>query len=212
MKKNNYFDESVEQHIVDYQKIKSVKEKQNYFIDHLYEPFKELIYGIIKAYKFEYIKDTLEDLTQEGIAFLLDRRLDMFKPEYGTKAYSYFGTALKRYFIVRNAECYKKQKSHVCIDALPQDSFYLEDDEDTSDGYVTSFIETLSRKIDKEFKYDHPEEYETAKKILIEWKNTDNITLFKKSSLYNYMHTKYGTPASVTSKVIDIFKGNTTIS
>ena len=89
------------------------------FIPQVYKIYKEKIHyaffklteNLIHTYKYYYTDNhTIEELQHNAIIFLLER-LDKFKPNKG-KAYSYFGTIAKRYFIFNNQNNYKKLQTH----------------------------------------------------------------------------------------------------
>ena len=170
----------------------------------MYEPFCLLIDGILQGFKFDHIGETREDLIQEGIFFLLDGRLEMFNADYGAKAYSYFGTALKRYFIVRNSEAYKKKQDHVPVENIPDDIPYY--DTDYSVNYVEELTSNLTYSLDEIF-FDE-EERDVAGKILKSWQQSADLSLFKKSSLYIHMQLEHGIPQATTIKVLNDLKKN----
>ena len=59
--------------------------------------FFKLTENIIHTFKFYYTEvDDLKDLQHEIITFLLSK-MHLFDPTNGAKAYSYFGTIVKRY-------------------------------------------------------------------------------------------------------------------
>ena len=201
-KKSEYFGKDVEQYVNDYQRIEGDEEKRVFFTKYLYGPFCDLIDGILQGFKFDYISDTKEDLIQEGIFFLLDGRLEMFDSKFGAKAYSYFGTALKRYFIVRNSDSYNKLKNHVSVDDISVDFFV--DGQSIEEGYVDRVVSTLTHSVDDIF-FEEADR-DVAGKILKVWNQTDDLSMFKKASLYSYMMEKYEVPQSSTIKVLEGFK------
>ena len=202
-RKTNYFGKPVEQAILEYQKITQHKDKQAYFVAHLYKPFCRLIDGILQGFKFDYISESKEDLIQEGIAFLLDGRLEMFKGELGTKAYSYFGTALKRYFIVRNADAYKKLKSHIPINTIHADSIIEVPSWETNQTENITF--TFSDTLNSIFE-DNQEEIEIAQKIIKVCEKNSSKLMYKKSLLYIEMSTTYGINKVETNKILKKLK------
>ena len=59
----------------------------------------------------------LEHLQHEIITFLLSK-IHLFDPSRGAKAYSYFGTIVKRWLILYNTKNYNKKVKKVDVDVL----------------------------------------------------------------------------------------------
>ena len=70
---------------------------------------------IIHTFKFYYTEvDQIEHLQHEIITYLLSK-IHLFDPSRGAKAYSYFGTIVKRWLILYNTKNYKKRVQKVDV-------------------------------------------------------------------------------------------------
>ena len=79
-------------------------------------PSFKLTENIIHTFKFYHTEvSNLEHLQHEIITFLLSK-IHLFDPTRGAKAYSYFGTIVKRWLILYNTKNYNKKIKKVEVD------------------------------------------------------------------------------------------------
>ena len=84
--------------------------------------FFKLTENIIHTFKFYHTEvSNLEHLQHEIITFLLSK-IHLFDPSRGAKAYSYFGTIVKRWLILYNTKNYNKKIKKVEVDVLTKDT------------------------------------------------------------------------------------------
>ena len=108
---SNYFTKDTENYIVLYNNSKDPVYRAKIFTDHIYLPFYKLAENIIHTFKFYYTDtDDIESLKHEIVSVLLEEKIDKFDPSNGAKAYSYYGTIVKRWLINYNNKNYKKLK------------------------------------------------------------------------------------------------------
>jgi len=113
-----YFSKETENAIVRYNQSKDPDERSDIYQDYIHYPFYKLTQNIIHTFKFYYTEvENLEDLQHELMVFLLSK-IHLFKPEKGAKAYSYFGTIVKRWLIVYNTKNYGKKIQNIQITDL----------------------------------------------------------------------------------------------
>ena len=116
-----YFSKETEAAIVKYNGLDSIEneeERSEIYQDFIHYPFYKLTQNIIHTFKFYYTEvENLEDLQHELMVFLLSK-IHLFKPEKGAKAYSYFGTIVKRWLIVYNTKNYGKKIKNIQINDL----------------------------------------------------------------------------------------------
>jgi hypothetical protein len=109
--KSNYFTKETEEYIVIYNNSEDPVLRARVFTDHIYMPFYKLAENIIHTFKFYYTDvEHIEDLKHEIVSVLLEEKIMKFDPTNGAKAYSYFGTIVKRWLINYNNKNYKKLK------------------------------------------------------------------------------------------------------
>ena len=150
-----YFTKETEAAIVRYNNSVNFDERSDIYQNYIHWPFYKLTENIIHTFKFYYTEvENLEDLQHEIMTFLLSK-IHLFNPEDGAKAYSYFGTIVKRWLIVYNQKNYKKKVSNIPIADLSNYSNL-----DTSDpGFITSkrMDNEISSIVDREEYLDDDE-------------------------------------------------------
>ena len=130
-----YFTKETEAAIVKYNRSSDPEERSELYQTHIHWPFYKLTENIIHTFKFYYTDgvENLEDLQHEIMVFLLSK-IHLFNPENGAKAYSYFGTIVKRWLIVYNQKNYGNKINNISISDLNNYSQL-----DTSDpSFITS--------------------------------------------------------------------------
>ena len=115
----NYFTQETEDAIVLYNNTLDPKKRSLIYSGKIHYPFYKLTQNIIHTFKFYYTDnvENLEDLQHEIMIFLLDK-IHLFDPAKGAKAYSYFGTIVKRWLIIYNQKNYKKKIDKVSVDDI----------------------------------------------------------------------------------------------
>ena len=117
----NYFTQDTEDAIVLYNNTADFELKSKIYEDRIHYAFFKLTQNIIHTFKFYHTEvENLEHLQHEIEVFLLSK-MHLFNPENGAKAYSYFGTIVKRWCILYNDKNYKKKIQKVPVTELEQD-------------------------------------------------------------------------------------------
>jgi hypothetical protein len=136
--------------------------------------------------------------------FLLSK-IHLFDPSKGAKAYSYFGTIVKRWCILYNDKNYKSKISKVSTDELLKDdthSYTIEpsNSDDRLSNFMDEYVEFVSVNIYKLF----PKEYDAkiADAILELFRKRESIDVFNKKALYIYIHEMI--PDAKTPKITKI--------
>jgi hypothetical protein len=142
--------------------------------------------------------------------------MHLFNPQNGAKAYSYFGTIVKRWCILYNEKNYKSKVSKVSTDELLKDdthSYTIEptNTNDRLSQFMDEYVEFVSCNLYEIF----PKEYDAkiADAVLELFRKRDSIDVFNKKALYIYIHEMI--PDAKTPKITkiagvlyDIFKKN----
>ena len=120
-KSKNYFTQETEDYIVKYNNLDPVEDSEKrsrIYETHIHYAFFKLTQNIIHTFKFYHTEvSNLEHLQHEIITFLLSK-IHLFDPTRGAKAYSYFGTIVKRWLILYNTKNYKKKINKVGVEVL----------------------------------------------------------------------------------------------
>ena len=214
-KSKNYFTQETEDSIVLYNNTVDTKIKSQIYESYIHYPFFKLTENIIHTFKFYYTEvDKIEHLQHEIITFLLSK-IHLFDPSRGAKAYSYFGTIVKRWLIVYNTKNYKKRVLNAPVDDLYKDETYscdLTDDPviDNLSLFIDKFIDYVSDNFLTLFPKE--DDAKVADAILELFRKREQIDIFNKKALYIYIREMVDvkTPkiTKIANKLYDILKGN----
>ena len=216
-KSKNYFTQETEDYIVKYNGLDSIKDEKlrsKIYERHIHYPFFKLTQNIIHTFKFYHTEVTdLEHLQHEIITFLLSK-IHLFDPTRGAKAYSYFGTIVKRWLILYNTKNYNKKINKVDIDILTSENsnhtYSMGDNAIKSDldKYLDIYTEYVSENIFELFPKKN--DAQIADAILELFRKREDLDVFNKKALYIYIReiVDVKTPkiTKIASKLHDIFK------
>ena len=214
-KSKNYFTQETEDAIVLYNGTLDTNIKSKIYEEFIHYPFFKLTENIIHTFKFYYTEvDKIEHLQHEIITFLLSK-IHLFDPSRGAKAYSYFGTIVKRWLIVYNTKNYKKRVANAPVDDLYKDETYSCDleDEPIVDN-LSYFIDKLVEYVTDNFEILFPKsgDAQVADAILELFRKREQIDIFNKKALYIYIREMVDvkTPkiTKIANKLYSIFKNN----
>jgi hypothetical protein len=204
---NNYFTQETEDAIVAYNKATSPDEKAKIYHRHIHYAFFKLTENIIHTFKFYYTEvDNIEDLQHEIITFLL-QKIHLFDPSKGAKAYSYFGTIVKRYLIIQNTKNYKKRVDKAPVEELYKDlnhSYELDtplNQTDAISDFIDQYVEYCSENIYELFPKD--KDAQVADAILEVFRKRENIDIFNKKALYIYIREMIDVKTPHITRVAD---------
>ena len=201
----NYFTQETEDAIVLYNNTLDPEVRSKIYEEKIHYAFFKLTQNIIHTFKFYHTEvSDLEHLQHEIIVFLLSK-IHLFDPSKGAKAYSYFGTIVKRWCILYNDKNYKSKISKVSTDELLKDdthSYTIEpsNSDDRLSNFMDEYVEFVSVNIYKLF----PKEYDAkiADAILELFRKRESIDVFNKKALYIYIHEMI--PDAKTPKITKI--------
>lgn len=206
---SNYFTKETEEYIVKYNTSEDVEYRNRIFTDHIYFPFYKLAENIIHTFKFYYTDvDRIEDLKHEIVSILLEEKIMKFDPTNGAKAYSYFGTIVKRWLINYNNKNYKKLKQIGSFDDMQESFDSGTDDINNSDLTLSNFIDRwVLETYDKlEIMFEKESDLQIADAVLTIFRTRHDIEIFKKKALYIYIREMTNCDTPYLTKVINVLK------
>jgi NAD kinase len=207
--KKRYFTEDTDLAIKQYLASTNQDERDKIYRSRIHYAFYKLAENLIHTFKFYYTEvDNLEDLKHEVICFLLEK-LDYFKPEKGSKAFSYFSIVGKNYLILYNNNNYKKKKITVDVMAVDEDDGVLHQlGRDDRKKEIKEFIDYFTEYVDKHMftmlKKDKDRKVCDAINTL--FKRRENLEIFNKKALYIYIREMTNVDTPVITKVTKILK------
>tara|TARA_X000001316_G_C916893_1_gene31156 strand:+ start:290 stop:994 length:705 start_codon:yes stop_codon:yes gene_type:complete len=207
--KANYFTAETEEYIVKYNESTDNTYRNSIFTEHIYFPFYKLAENIIHTFKFYYTDvDKIEDLKHEIVSMLLEEKIMKFDPTNGAKAYSYFGTIVKRWLINYNNKNYKNLKKIGTFDEMYdgyENRFNIDEEGAITLGqfldiYVGEMYEILESLFPKD------SERKIADAILTIFRTRQDLDIFKKKALYIYIREMTDCETPHLTKVVNKLK------
>lgn len=213
----NYFTKETDEWVVKYNQAQDPKEKEKIFQDHLYYPFYKLAENIINTFKFYHMDvDTVEDLKLDVITMVVQDKLPGFDPTRGTKAFSYFGTIIKRWLIAYSNTNYARKKRQVDIRNY-EDVLYESHNIEAAPtislaSFFDNWIEDMYEQMPKMFPDVNDQRIVDA--VLTIFSNRNNLEelskdgedLFKKKAFYIYVREITGCDTPYLTKIIKVLK------
>ena len=208
--KANYFTTETEEYINKYNESTDIDYRNKIFTEHIYFPFYKLAENIIHTFKFYYTDvDKIEDLKHEIVSMLLEEKIMKFDKNNGAKAYSYFGTIVKRWLINYNNKNYKKLKKVGSFTEAEDDTY--NDATNFDDEYTITLSQFLDLYVQE--MYDQLEEVFTkesemkiADAILTIFSKRRDLDIFKKKALYIYIREMTDCETPHLTKVVNKLK------
>jgi len=207
--KANYFTKETEEYINRYNSSIDTQYRNKIFTEHIYYPFYKLAENIIHTFKFYYTDvDKIEDLKHEIVSMLLEEKIMKFDKDNGAKAYSYFGTIVKRWLINYNNKNYKKLKKIGSFDDM-EDSYdtpFWKNEEDSIS--LSQFLDIYVEEayVDLEDNFPKDSERKIADAILTIFKTRQDLDIFKKKALYIYIREMTDCETPHLTKVVNKLK------
>lgn len=207
--KSNYFNEDTQDAIIRYNNSIDPVERARIFSDHIYHPFYKLAENIIHTFKFYYTDtDDVEDLKHKLVTLLLEEKIHKFRPEVGAKAYSYFGTIIKRWLINYNNKNYKQLKRRGTLEefeaeALDPDELY-DSRALTLSEFIDVYVDLMYDEMTTLFKQESDRKIADA--ILTIFKTRMDIEIFRKKALYIYIREITDCKTPHLTQVISVLK------
>ena len=208
--KANYFTKETEEFIVKYNTSDDIEYRNKIFTDHIYIPFYKLAENIIHTFKFYYTDvEQIEDLKHEIVSVLVEEKISKFDPTNGAKAYSYFGTIVKRWLINYNNKNYKKLKQIGSFSDMEESyegsQAALDSDHAiTLSQFMDSWIEQCYDTLEEKFVKDN--EIKIADAVLTIFKTRNDLEIFKKKALYIYIREMTDCDTPYLTRVINVLK------
>ena len=206
---NNYFTKGTENYIVLYNLSEDQDYRNDIFTKHIYYPFYKLAENIIHTFKFYYTDvDQIEDLKHEVVSMLLEEKIMKFDSTHGAKAYSYFGTIVKRWLINYNNKNYKKLKRIGSFEDMEESYENSVGKVDSTGLTLQQFLDIWVDKTDNELEgmFTKESERRIADAILTIFRKRYDIDMFKKKALYIYVREMTDCETPHLTKVVSILK------
>ena len=207
--KANYFTSETEEYIVKYNNSEDQDYRNQIFTNHIYLPFYKLAENIIHTFKFYYTDvEQIEDLKHEIVSILLEEKIMKFDPTNGAKAYSYFGTIVKRWLINYNNKNYKRLKHFGSFSDIEESYDDHLDPPSATAITISNFVDEWVKEMYTEMNemFTKEQEINIADAVLTIFKTRNDLDIFKKKALYIYIREMTDCETPQLTKVINTLK------
>jgi hypothetical protein len=207
-KNKNYFTQDTEDAIISYVSSTDDQERNKIYRERIHYAFSKLTENLIHTYKYYYTDNhSINEIQHDAIIFLIER-LKKFKSGKG-KAYSYFGTIAKRYFIFNNQNNYKKLKSHSDVDDINDDleiskEFIVQEVNNDLSDFLNIYILYIETYMPKLFPKEKDQQVVDA--ILELFRKRKNMDIFNKKAFYIFIKEMIDVDTTVITKIIKKMK------
>lgn len=210
-KSNNYFTQETEDAIIAYNNSEDPVYRDKLFREKIYYPFYKLAENIIHTWKF-YNTDveSIENLKLEVVSLLVEEKIHRFDPSKGAKAYSYFGTIVKRHLIHYGKKNYGRMINKESTDKISEHRVEepkvkeVHPDALSLSDFLDVYVEEMYKKLDDLFTKDSDKKIADA--VLIVFQKRHSLEFFKKKALYNYIREITLTDTPYLTRVINVLK------
>jgi hypothetical protein len=141
-----------------------------------------------------------------GSVFLLSK-IHLFDPTRGAKAYSYFGTIVKRWLILYNTKNYQKKIQTIPADELSKEGsshvYSMGEDNVKSDldKYMDIYVDHVSTNLFELFPKGN--DAAIADAILELFRKRESLDIFNKKALYIYIREMVDVKTPKITKIAD---------
>ena len=119
-----YFTKETQQKIIEYQNSSRKVQKDRLYQYHILPAFQELVNSLVAVYGFKSSNEDLNHLKSDCVTFLFET-IHKWKPENGTKAFSYFNVVAKNWLTIHSRRLLKNSRRSVSFEA-PEEFTFLE--------------------------------------------------------------------------------------
>ena len=191
---NNYFTKETDEAIGRFLQSTDERERETIYRDWIHKPFSKIAEVMYNKLSLPYIADEPLDAQMDCVIFLFTK-LGMFKPDKGSKAFSYFTIIARNYYILLNQACYKQKKK--VSELLSDGKFDIIDDgelrieeQDNAERLLLSFADYVENNFEKIF--PSPTHQPIAKGFIHIMRNADDVRELLPRQVLNKIHTEWG--------------------
>jgi len=204
-KRKVYFGQEVQNAIIRYNDLDSIKEqaeRNKIYGEEIHKAFDKLAENIINTFKFTYFDYGFNDIKHEVVAFMV-MNIHKYDHTKGSKAFSYFSVVAKNYLILHNNNNYKKLKSHNGIEVLDKEKNMNSIDNDF-ESFTSEMVDYFDSNLNSIFKKERDLKIGYAIIDLI--KHKDEIENFNKKALYILIREMTNVETAHITSVVNVLK------
>ena len=206
-KNKMYFTQDTEDAIIEYNKSKNDRFKNEIYRDKIQYPFEKLAENVLNTFKFSYFDVPKEDVQQEVVSILI-QKIHMFKEGKG-KAFSYFSIVAKNYLILNNNSNYKRYKKTDLMSQMPEtwnpeNDFYESEQGEEFNEFKNLMLQYWDKNLTKVF--TKKRDIQIADAVLELFRRSQFIENFNKKHLYLLIREMTDCKTHYITKVVNVMK------
>lgn len=205
--KTRYFDEEVENSIIEYNQMSKTYERDILFQKKIYPALAKLVENVIHTWKLNRYDTTYEDMQLDTVSFLIEK-IHLYTKERG-KAYSFFTIIARNYLIQRNMKLYKIENEYLDLDILDTNrDINLEISRNNYVNLLKDFFPYWMQEMDKEIEniFDTKRDQAIAYAIVELFGDVNYIDDFNKKKLYILIREQTGIKTQYITPVLKVMK------
>tara|TARA_B100001287_G_C22675928_1_gene527669 strand:- start:474 stop:1220 length:747 start_codon:yes stop_codon:yes gene_type:complete len=196
-KSNYYFTLDTQNKIVEYQKLKNKRRQDSIYTEHIQPAFTELVHNLVSVYKFKSSIEDINHLKHDCVVFLFET-IYKWKPENGTKAFSYFNVVAKNWLTIHSRRLLKHSRRSVSVDNPTDFTSYEKSqlnriDKDVAQAYEDdikrdSFTEVFNGILQQvKLKLKDQRDFRCIEAIQQVFDNVENLDYLNKRAVFVYL-------------------------
>lgn len=206
-----YFTLDTEKAIIEYNKTKDPKVRNQIYKEKIQYPFEKLAENILNTFKFSYFDIPKSDVQAEVVSTLIEK-IHMFQEGKG-KAFSYFSIVAKNHLILKNNGNYKRFKKTSLISEMPETWNPPNDFHEVNMGEeYMEFRDLMLRYWDKNLTsiFTKKRDIQIADAVLELFRRSQYIENFNKKHLYLLIREMTDCKTHYITKVVNEMKKHQT--
>lgn len=213
-KRNMYFNMDTQKSIETYQESECDDTKKKIYQKEILPAFSKLSENLIHVYGFKSVYSTFEELKNDCVSFLYES-IHKWKPEKGTRAFSYFNVVAKNWLIINTRQHKKRRDRHISIDHPERMSLAQKEQLESYDIVPPpdDILVLLERKsqiikliIDMKVKVSNENEMLCLEAIQTLFSNIEEIDLLNKRAVLVYIREISGLDKKQMSKAMSVIR------
>lgn len=201
--KSYYFDQTVEDAIVEYNKCTCFNQRSRIYSNKIHPAFDKMVENILNTYKFMYFDYSFTSVKNETISHLV-LHLHKFDGTRGFKAFSYFSVATKYYLIAENNKNYRIKQRNINIDKSMMEILYATDEDELAIDIITELTKYFDDNIHIIFSKES--DREIAHSIIYLLRDNTSIENYNKKTMFLLVREMTGFQSYRIASVLNIFR------
>ena len=208
-KSKMYFGTPAQEAIIEYNKEKDPKKRNEIYKTRIKHPFEKLAENVLNTFKFTYFDVPKKDIQTEVVSTMVEK-IHMFKEGKG-KAFSYFTIIAKNHLILKNNGNYKRWKQNSLLSEMPptwnpENDFYKDQENNEMKQFKKLMLDYWDKNLTIVF--TKKRDIQIADAVLELFRRSEHIENFNKKHLYLLIREMTDVKTHYITKVVNVMKSH----